>query len=238
MRAELRAEPLVIEIFGPPLTQQLIYEVRSSVAKTLGIDLSADDISKLHRTIESLAFSPLQSPADAAAKAAVVDLVSAIKRLRTAAGGLRAQYLRGILPGRDNIAMRLWCDDGLFDEEHFVQNPSTKDLVRGMVQNAEFLEKRAKRILKGARPIQRGKGRSIEGYDKFVRACRLVWERHRTDQGWSKKEGRGTGPFVTFVYLAQPLLPPRMRRKSCAAAGDAVIDEMMKGTNSKKVSVS
>lgn len=76
---------------------------------------------------------------------------------------------------------------------------------------------------KNANRVEHGRGRRLEGYDRFVTACRRVWLRHRTEKGWSKKDGRGAGPFVRFVFIVQELLPPTMRKPSKGAVGDAVI---------------
>ena len=84
---------------------------------------------------------------------------------------------------------------------------TTDALIHRISHDLHDLTERAHRILEDAPLPSRGTSRKIAGYNIFVDACHRVRPNHRSDKGWSKKNGRGAGHFVRFVSIAQPLLP-------------------------------
>jgi hypothetical protein len=225
--------PRVIDVWGPTLTPERAIQLTASVAEALGFELSAEEISYLHERARSISINRCAfAPVSGRSYKAVEDLGKAAWKLRTAIRMVQEVAAEPWVLERENIAYVYVDEIGMVegdDEEEALLIDTPEDIINRVLNDVQLLERRANRALSGSRRLTHGQGRLIEGYDEFVATCQKVWSRHRVDQGWSERRGRGCGPFVRFVYLAQDLLAPPMRKQSEEAAGDAVV-LTMKGT--------
>jgi hypothetical protein len=162
----------------------------------------------------------------------VTDVKNTAHKLLAALGKIRDAADKPTIVGRENLACTFINDNWDFrDEDLLFPIHPTEAIIKHIRPMLEHLELRAKSLLATAQRVEHGRGRRLEGYDEFVTACHQVWLKHRGIKGWTKRNGRGAGPFVRFVCLAQELLPPAMRKPSQNAVGDAVVLVMTKGTS-------
>jgi hypothetical protein len=222
------AHPKFSDAFGPDLTPELAEWVWQQVNSGLGIQLAADDLLLLHRAARDAAHHrTMDAPTTGESKSSIAELAKTAKALRDAIALVQKLAAEPIVIGRANFThdfmedtYTVVVDDD--EEEWKVLLDPTEDLLRRLVADVETVRHRAKHALGMVRPAGRGKGKQIVGYPDYILACRSIWSRHRTDKGWSKKEGRGCGPFVSFVYLTQDLLPRGMRKGTLEKVGDAI----------------
>jgi hypothetical protein len=220
-----------------PLTAELATRIAVSVEQALGFWLQPEDVETLHYgAVQAGSENFAKMPALPTSRDALRELIMASNKLVTA---IRKVYeLAYKAPPLNRFSL---VDPFLWESSIILGDPSrvwipTERLIDRISHDLEELTERAHRILADAPLASRGTSRKIAGLDIFVDACHRVWTNHRTDKGWSKKNGRGAGHFVRFVNIVQPLLPPELRKTSEAAVGDAVL-AVLGNTKSKKTFV-
>jgi hypothetical protein len=223
MDEEVNLSLTEIEVFGPDLTQELLESVRAKARTLIGIQVS--DL-ELHWLVVQVRRARLSAPYVSGESYSAVDkLEKAAKRLAAVIRYVKSVASGPLVVGLGNVASDLIEDSIKFDSDYVIESIvyPTEELIAHLEESLEILQRRTKHAIETARVMKQGKGRTNRGYDIFIRKCRTIWDRHRQDKGWSKKAGRGSGPFVTFVHVAQDLLPPPMRKLTEAAVGDAVV---------------
>ena len=162
---------------------------------------------------------------------AIADVEKATRKLLFALSNIKKLAEMPKVIGRKNLAWQFFIDNSDFRDEDISFIDQTKYILEYIHPRLKLLKVRAGVLFKNAKRVEHGRGRRVEGYNDFVTGCHQVWLKHRRNKGWSKRNGRGAGPFVRFVCIAQELLPPSMRKSSEAAVGDAVVAAMTEGTS-------
>jgi hypothetical protein len=218
--------PSLLDAFGPKQTPELVVSFKTQVATSLGFEMKDFELDWLCRNVRHVVTDGLfRPPVSGTSYKAVDDLSKAAYKLLVALKNVQAVAREPFEIRRGNLADQFLSDVGLIDDdedEDELMFSTPDETIARVIADFQLLHRRAWRAIGSAKRVERGAGRKLQGYDNFILACRQVWDRNRTDKGWSEKNGRGCGPFVTFVFLAQDLLRPPMRKGSVEAVGDAV----------------
>ncbi len=221
------ATPMFIDIIGPDLTPEIAAQMKRQISQILEFELEDFELTWLHKEARHIAADrAVNAPAEGQSYIAIDDLRKAIWKFLAALEAVRAISLEPFDPSRRNIAADFLSDMNMIDgddEEDAFLLMTPLEIIDRVKADLELMQRRAITALDSVERVPRGKGRSASGYDRFILACRQIWMRHRQDQGWSIKAGRGCGRFVTFVWTAQTLLPPSMCKKTPESVGDAVV---------------
>lgn len=218
-------DTFIEDMNGPRLTPELSRQVRRSVLIAAGLEISDQEIAEIYR-VAQFAFSNAFAPATTDSRTALQDFDKAASKLLQSLKAVKFQASEGLAIGRVNLAERFMRDAFAENEEEgerlgYIWEPG--EYVERVISDVTLLQREAKKALQKAKGVEHGYGRKILGYKDFVLVCQRVWVRYRSDQGYSRKAGRGSGPFVRFVYCLQELIPRPKRKRSETAVGDAVV---------------
>jgi hypothetical protein len=223
-----KIDDAVVNLIGPKLTEEFSEQIRLSVVAAAGFELSHHDLIK----IQHAGITLYEEPATLESRNALEEFDKAASKLLATLNTIEFQAKRGILIGRTNLA-DCFVGEAMAENQEKIEllgsfwNP--RDYILCVRRDLTLLREHARKTISTAKRVKRGGGREVVGYDKFVLACKEVWDRYRNDKGFSITLGRGSGPFVRFVYLVQNLIPPPKRKATEAAVGDAVV-KILKGT--------
>jgi hypothetical protein len=219
--------PNFMDVFGPDLTPELAKPIKGLMFAHLGLEIQDFELTWLHGRARSIGSErAVFAPVSGRSYKAVDDLRKALWKSLVALEKVRSIAAEPMEIGRLNIAQDYVSDmSGFSDdaEEDIWLATTPEEVIDRLTADVRLHHRRAERALNSAQRMERGQGRRTKGYDEFITACRQVWNRHRKDKGWSTKAGRGSGPFVIFVCIAQTLLPPPMWKETPEAVGDAVV---------------
>jgi hypothetical protein len=224
----------VEDVFSPDLTEALSDRLISEVQSAVGIKIGLGELKWLLQEARNANRERLRPPhVTGQSYKAIEDLERAAKRLRDALALIKSMADGPPAIEERDLASEFIMDnctaaDDDIDAQVDITVYPTEELINHLLYDIDCVRGRAQYALDTNSVRKRGTGRKAYGYGTFVNACHRVWRLHESAQGWSTKEGRGAGRFVTFVYTVQNLLPPPMRKLSEAAVGDAVLAALKK----------